>query len=67
MESDVKIFAGERLADLVRARGLPEAYVRDVRVVSRVLPFKVNSYVVDEMIDWGAAPDDPMFRLTFGL
>lgn len=36
-----------------------------IAVVSRVLPFRVNSYVLDELIDWECVPDDPMFRLTF--
>lgn len=36
-----------------------------IRVVSAVLPFKVNGYVVDQLIDWERAPDDPMFRLAF--
>jgi len=36
-----------------------------VEVVARVLPFRVNNYVVDELIDWDNVPDDPMFQLTF--
>ncbi|MGH1552830.1 hypothetical protein ACRAWF_14715 [Streptomyces sp. L7] len=36
-----------------------------LRAVSSVLPFRTNSYVVDELIDWSAVPDDPIFRLTF--
>lgn len=36
-----------------------------VEVVGSVLPFKVNNYVIDELIDWDRAPDDPMFTLTF--
>ncbi|MFP1629828.1 KamA family radical SAM protein [Streptomyces sp. 5K101] len=61
----MKHYANERLAQLARDRGMPNEYVRDLRVVSSVLPFKVNEYVVDELIDWSAAPDDPIFRLTF--
>jgi KamA family protein len=34
-------------------------------VVSRVLPFRVNPYVLDELIDWNKVPDDPIYRLTF--
>ena len=30
-----------------------------------MLPFRVNQYVIDELIDWDDAPDDPMFRLVF--
>jgi KamA family protein len=36
-----------------------------MQVVSAVLPFRVNSYVVEELIDWSRVPDDPMFQLTF--
>ena len=27
--------------------------------------FGLNAYVVDELIDWDAAPDDPIYRLVF--
>jgi KamA family protein len=36
-----------------------------MRVVANVLPFRVNEYVIDELIDWDAVPDDPIFQLTF--
>ncbi|WFE40902.1 lysine 2,3-aminomutase [Micromonospora sp. WMMD998] len=61
----MKVYSHERLARLAGVRGMPEEYVHDLRVVSSVLPFKVNQYVVDELIDWSAVPDDPIFRLTF--
>jgi L-lysine 2,3-aminomutase len=36
-----------------------------IEVVGRVLPFKTNNYVVEELIDWDSIPDDPMFILNF--
>ncbi len=36
-----------------------------MRVVAAVLPFRVNPYVVEQLIDWDRVPDDPIFRLTF--
>lgn len=36
-----------------------------VQVVSHVLPFRTNEYVMDHLIDWNNIPDDPIFRLTF--
>jgi L-lysine 2,3-aminomutase len=36
-----------------------------MRAVAAVLPFRTNSFVINELIDWDAVPDDPMFRLTF--
>lgn len=37
----------------------------DISVVGSVLPFKVNNYVTDELIDWDDPASDPIFRLTF--
>ena len=34
-------------------------------VVSHVLPFRTNNYVVEELINWDNIPNDPMFQLTF--
>lgn len=36
-----------------------------IDVVGRVLPFRTNNYVVEELIDWNNIPDDPIFNLTF--
>jgi L-lysine 2,3-aminomutase len=44
---------------------LSEEALSDLEVVSTVLPFRTNNYVVENLIDWGAVPDDPIFRLTF--
>lgn len=56
----------ERQLDRIKPlQKLPEADRFAMRVVSSVLPFRVNQYVVDELIDWQNLPDDPMFQLTF--
>lgn len=36
-----------------------------VLVVSRVLPFRTNQYVLNELINWNNIPDDPIYRLVF--
>jgi L-lysine 2,3-aminomutase len=36
-----------------------------VQVISHVLPFRTNQFVLDQLIDWHNIPDDPIFRLTF--
>ena len=36
-----------------------------MHVVANVLPFRVNQYVIEELIDWGNIPEDPVFQLTF--
>lgn len=37
----------------------------DMQVVAQVLPFRVNRYVVEQLIDWNRVPEDPIFKLTF--
>jgi KamA family protein len=51
-----------RIPQLAR---LPRSIRRDMEVVARVLPFRANNFVVEELIDWRKAPDDPYFRLVF--
>lgn len=48
-----------------QVQALDKDLLFDIRVVGNVLPFKVNNYVIDELIDWNKVPDDPIFRLTF--
>ena len=36
-----------------------------MQAVAQVLPFRVNQYVIDHLIDWRNVPHDPMFQLTF--
>ncbi|WP_256078108.1 KamA family radical SAM protein [Massilia sp. YIM B04103] len=44
---------------------LPFELREAVQVVSRVLPFRTNEYVMEHLIDWNNVPDDPIYRLTF--
>ncbi len=44
---------------------LNEEQYRAIQVVGTVLPFKVNNYVIDELINWKDIPNDPIFILTF--
>ena len=46
-------------------KNLSEELRFEMRVVANVLPFRVNQYVIDELIDWNNVPEDPMFQLTF--
>jgi len=39
--------------------------VKAISIVSEVLPFKTNNYVVNELIDWDNYEEDPMFILNF--
>ena len=34
-----------------------------MKAVSAVLPFRVNRYVIENLIDWSRVPDAPIFQL----
>jgi KamA family protein len=36
-----------------------------MKAVAEVFPFRVNNYVVENLIRWDDIPDDPIFQLTF--
>lgn len=44
---------------------LDKELLEDIENVGSVLPFKVNNYVADYLIDWSKVPNDPIFILTF--
>lgn len=60
-----RAYSAKHLDQLTARAGLDEAERLAVRAVATVLPFRANDYVLESLIDWSAAPDDPIYRLTF--
>lgn len=60
-----QVYTDRQLDRIKPLQKLPEADRFAMRVVSSVLPFRVNQYVIDELIDWQNIPADPIFQLTF--
>ncbi|WP_434419621.1 KamA family radical SAM protein [Nannocystis pusilla] len=52
-------------ASIPQIAALPADVRLRLSAVARVLPFRVNRYVLDELIDWRRVPDDPIYQLTF--
>ena len=53
-------FKKSRYYDLI-----PESYREDFDILTRVLHFKTNNYVLDNLIDWQNFDHDPMVKLIF--
>jgi KamA family protein len=60
-----RAYTAKHLDELTARAGLSHEDRLAVRAVGAVLPFRTNSYVVEDLIDWAAAPDDPIYRLVF--
>ncbi|WP_329086971.1 MULTISPECIES: KamA family radical SAM protein [unclassified Streptosporangium] len=60
-----RAYTAKHLDDLLRRGGLGDTERLRIRAVATVLPFRTNAYVVDQLIDWSAVPEDPIYRLVF--
>ncbi len=58
-------YTSKNLKSLPQFNRLTPEQIFDIRVVGTVLPFKTNSYVVNELINWDDFENDPMFILNF--
>lgn len=60
-----KVYTEKHLDQISQLDNLPSQLRHEISVVARILPFRVNQYVLDTLIDWDDAETDPMFLLTF--
>ncbi|MCG5512986.1 KamA family radical SAM protein [Ectothiorhodospira shaposhnikovii] len=60
-----KVYTERTLEQIPAVARLSEAQRFEMKVVASVLPFRVNEYIIDELIDWDQVPDDPIYQLTF--
>lgn len=61
----IRLYGLHNLDSIPQIHRLSKDEQWDLRVVAQVLPFRVNSYVIDELIDWDNIPSDPIYQLTF--
>lgn len=61
----LKTYSLHNYREIPQVAALPEEIVEAIEVVGRVLPFKSNNYIAEELIDWENVESDPIFTLTF--
>ena len=59
-----QVFTSKTLDRIPGIAALPADQRDAIRATAQVFPFRVNNYVVDELIRWGDVPNDPFFQLT---
>ena len=60
-----KAYTDRNLDQIRQLENLSSEEKFEMQVVASVLPFRVNDYVLEELIDWSNIPHDPIFQLTF--
>lgn len=61
----LKTYVLHNYKEISQIANLPAEMIEAIEVVGRVLPFKSNNYLIDELIDWSNIETDPIFTLTF--
>ncbi len=61
----LKFFGLNNIDSIPQLQLLSEKERFSLKVVSSILPFRTNNYVVEELIEWDNVPDDPIYQLTF--
>ncbi|MCY1056646.1 lysine 2,3-aminomutase [Nannocystis sp. SCPEA4] len=59
-----RAFTARDIDAIPQLRGLSADARLRLRAVAQVLPFRVNAYVLEQLIDWSRVPDDPIYQLT---
>ncbi|CAM2068196.1 L-lysine 2,3-aminomutase [Sulfidibacter corallicola] len=57
-------YSRKNIDKIPQLQKLSKDHLTAIKAVSSVLPFRVNNYVLEELIDWNRVPEDPMFQLT---
>lgn len=60
-----QVFTARNYKNIPQIKKLSPEDIHSIDVVSQVLPFRTNNYVVDELIDWDNYKTDPMFIFNF--
>jgi KamA family protein len=64
-ERKYRVFTRKDIDSIPRLSSLSKTFRDSMKAVSAVLPFRVNNYVIEDLIDWSNIPEDPIFQLTF--
>ncbi len=61
----IRFYGVQDLENLPQLQRLSATKRLEMKAVAQVFPFRVNNYVIENLIDWDNIPNDPIFRLTF--
>ena len=64
-ERQFKVYDLRNIFERPEFRRLDEDVKLSLTIAARVFPFRVNNYVIEELIDWDSVPNDPIYTLLF--
>ena len=61
----IKIFTKDNIHTLPQFSKVSKEKQFELKVVASILPFRVNNYVTDNLVDWDNFESDPLYHLNF--
>lgn len=61
----MKFYGASHIDKIPQLKALSREERFNLKVVAQVLPFRVNNYVIEDLINWNDVPNDPIYQLTF--
>lgn len=65
MRTKFKAYTSRNFHDIEQLKSLSPGILLRMEAVARVLPFRTNNYITNNLINWENIPEDPIFQLTF--
>lgn len=65
MRTKFKAYTSKNFHTIEQLKNLSPGILLRMEAVAKVLPFRTNNYVTDNLINWNNIPEDPIFQLTF--
>ena len=65
MRTKFKTYTSKNFHDIKQLKSLSAGTLLRMEAVAKVLPFRTNNYITDNLINWNNIPEDPIFQLTF--
>jgi KamA family protein len=65
LKKKIKLYGIKDINQIPQLDNLSSEQKYAMKVVSHILPFRTNNYIIEELIDWNNIPNDPIFQLTF--
>lgn len=60
-----RAYTDRNIESIPQLAKVPKEILRLMKAVASVIPFRVNNYVIDALIDWDNVVDDPIFQMVF--
>ncbi len=65
MRTKFKTYTSKNFHDIEQLKSLSPGVLLRMEAVAKILPFRTNNYITDNLINWNNIPEDPIFQLTF--